>query len=217
MSNACEVVKWNKITRKVWSKETNRMVEMPLFCLNLIQDYKIVMNAIDLADQIINTYCWDLFMRKMKWWWSIMMWCLHMLLANLYIFYKKYMKMHDLNPISHFDFNQQVCMAWIDTDNHWPKKKRTYQARYSSVASTTRSTLSSSDFMKMAPRFTDKSLHPITGSLCRRLEESKPHWPIPTANLSAICQLHRWALGGKKKKLASLIDCSYRKVTLCAE
>ena len=31
------------------------------------------------------------------------------------------------------------------------------------------------------------------------------------------CQLHQWALGGKKKKNASLIDYSYFKVTLCAE
>ena len=85
------------------------MVEMPLFCLNLIHDYNIGMNAIDLADQIRNTYLWDLVMRKRKWWWSILMWCLQMLLANLYIFYKKYMKMHDLEAISHFDFNQQVC------------------------------------------------------------------------------------------------------------
>ena len=76
MSNACEVVKWNKMPRKVWSKEKNRMVEMPFFRLNLIHDYNIGMNAIDLADQIRNTYRWDLFMRKRKWWWSIMMWCL---------------------------------------------------------------------------------------------------------------------------------------------
>ena len=118
MSNSCEVVKWNKMTRKVWSKEKNRMVEMLFFRLNLIHDYNIGMNAIDLADQIINTYCWDLFMRKRKWWWSIMMWCLQMLLSNLYILYNKYMKMHDLEEISHFGFNQQVCMAWIDPDNH---------------------------------------------------------------------------------------------------
>ena len=113
--------------------------------------------------------------------------------------------MHYLKPISHFNFNQQVCMAWINPDNHWPKKRRTYQARDSSFASATFSTSSSSEFMKRAHRFTDKSLHPITGSLCRRLEESKPHWPIPTAKLNASCQLHRWALGGKKKKCASII------------
>ena len=71
--------------------------------------------------------------------------------------------------------------------------------------------------MQRAPRFTDKSMHPITGSLSRSLEESKPHWPIPTAKLAASYQLHRWALGGKKKKRASLIDCSYCKVTLCSE
>ena len=124
------------------------------------------------------------------------------------------MKMHDLKPNPHFDFNQQVCMAWIDTDNHWPKKKRTYQAQDISVESATCITLSSSDFMHRDPRFTDKPLHHITGSLCRRLEKSKPHWPIPTAKLSASCQLHRWAIGGKNEKRASLIYCSYCKVTL---
>ena len=90
------------------------------------------------------------------------MWCLQMLLANSYILYKKYMKMHDLEAISHFYFNHQVCMAWIDPDNHWPKKKRTYQARDSSVQSATSSTLSSSELVQRAPRFTDKSLHPIS-------------------------------------------------------
>ena len=122
--------------------------------------------------------------------------------------------MHDLKAISHFSFNQQVCMAWIDPDNHWPKKKCTYQARDSSVQSATLSTSPSSESIQRAPIFTDKSLHPITGSLSRRLEESKPHWPIPTAKLAASCQLHCWALGGKKK-CASLIYLSYCKVTLC--
>ena len=108
-------------------------------------------------------------------------------------------------------------MAWIDPDNHWPKKKRTYQARDSSVASATCSKISSSDFMQRAPRFTDKSLHPITGILSQSLEESKQNWPSPTAKLAASCQLHCWALGGNKNKRASLIDLSYFKVTLCAE
>ena len=108
-------------------------------------------------------------------------------------------------------------MAWIDPDNHWPQKKHTYQARDSSVQSATRSTSSSSELMQRAPRFTDKYLHTITGSLYRRLEESKPHWPIPAAKLASSCQLHCWAHGGKKKKRVSLIDCSYCKVTLCSE
>ena len=146
-----------------------------------------------------------------------MMWCLQMLLSNSYILYKKYTKMHDLEAISHFDFNQQVCMAWIDPDNHWPKNKLTYQARDSSVQSATCSTSYSSDFMQRAPRFTDKYLNSITGSLSRRLEESKTHWPIPTAKLATSCQLHHWALSGKKKKRASLIYFSYCKVTLCSE
>ena len=82
------------------------------------------------------------------------------------------------------------------------------------VISATRSTFSSSELIQRAPRFTDKSLHPINGRLSRRLEESKPHWPIPTGKLAASCQLHRWALGVNNKKHAYLIDCYYRKVTL---
>ena len=85
MSNACEVVKRNKMMHKVWSKEKNRMAKMPFSRYNMIHDYNIGMNTIDLADQIRNTYLWDLFMRKRKWWWSIMMWCLQMLPANPYI------------------------------------------------------------------------------------------------------------------------------------
>ena len=81
------------------------------------------------------------------------------------------MKMHDLEAISNFNFNQKVCMDWIDPDNYWPKKKHTYQDRDSSVAYATRITLSSSDFMQRAPIFTYKSLHPINGSLSRRLEQ----------------------------------------------
>ena len=150
MFNACEAVKCNKMTRKVWSKEINRMIEMPFFCLNLIHAYNIGMNAIDLSDQIRNTYLWDIFMHKRTWWWSIMMWCLKMLLDNSNILYKKYMKMHDIEEISHFYFSQQVCMDWIDSDNHCPKKKRTYQTWDSSVQSATRSTSSSSDFMQRA-------------------------------------------------------------------
>ena len=55
MSNACEVVKWNKMTRKLWSKVKDRMFEMPFFRLNPIHDYNIGTNAIDLADHIRNT------------------------------------------------------------------------------------------------------------------------------------------------------------------
>ena len=39
MYNSCEVVKWNKMTCKVWSKEKNRMVEIPFFRLNLIHNH----------------------------------------------------------------------------------------------------------------------------------------------------------------------------------
>ena len=41
MSNSCEVFKWKNMTHKVWSKDSNRMVEMTFFRLNLIHYYNI--------------------------------------------------------------------------------------------------------------------------------------------------------------------------------
>ena len=67
MSNAYESVKWKTMTRKVWHKDLQKMVEMPFFSLNIIDDYNNGINDVDLADQVRNVYHWDLFMRKRKW------------------------------------------------------------------------------------------------------------------------------------------------------
>lgn len=112
------------------------MVEMPFFRLSLIHDYNNVMNDVDLADQVRNVYRWDLFMRKRKWWWSTMMWFLQILQTNSFVLYKKYMIMHDQEKMSHFEFNKKICIAWIDPESYWLKKKRGYQARASESVST---------------------------------------------------------------------------------
>ena len=38
MSNACEEVKWKQMTRQVWHRDLQKLVDMPFFCLNLIHD-----------------------------------------------------------------------------------------------------------------------------------------------------------------------------------
>ena len=73
------------MNRQVCHRDLHKMVEMPFFRLNLIHDYNNGMNDVDLADQVRNVYRWDIFMRKRKWWWLIIMWCLQILQANTYL------------------------------------------------------------------------------------------------------------------------------------
>ena len=95
--------------------------------------------------------------------------------------------MHQLKVITQFEFNRQICLAWIDSENYWPKNKRAYQHQARSGDSTSSNTQSTntvlSDFIKRAQRFTDKSLCPLSGNLRVRLQESDPHWPVPIQKL----------------------------------
>jgi len=56
MSNACEEVKWKKMTRQVWYRDLQKMVEMLVFCLNLIHYFNHGMNDVDLVDQVRQVY-----------------------------------------------------------------------------------------------------------------------------------------------------------------
>ena len=171
------------MTHQVCHRDLHQMVEIPFFRLNLIHDYNYGMNDVDLADQVRNVYRWDIFVWNRKWWYLIMMWCLKIPQANACVLYTKYMKIHHIKAITHFDFNIQICLAWIDSENYWPQKKHAYQHQARSGDSTSSTTPStntvSDDFIKRYPRFTDKSLCPLSGNIRVRLQESEPHWPIP--------------------------------------
>ena len=186
------------------------------------------MNSVDRADQLRGVYRWDLFMRKRKWWWSIMFWCMQMLQTNAYVCYCKYMKMHDKSTMSHLDFYKQIAIAWLDPHNNWPRLKvvisnRRQRLEATSTASSststgmvTRSTTSKPKKKKRARRFTDASLDPVKGNLNDCLHQVQ-HWPLMDGVLdSASCQLHRWASsGGKRRRGQNLFKCSYCEVTLC--
>ena len=138
-----------------------------------------------------------------KWWWSIMMWVLQMLQTNCYVLYVKYMRLHRKQPLSHFTFNQQICMAWMNPMLYWPKKKRDYISTTSTddlSSITTRSQNKSPPIIRRAPKMTDIALDPHTGKLRCRLTNNVHHWPVQNTKRDAACQMHRWAVGGKKKK-----------------
>ena len=162
------------------------MVEMIVVCFNLIHDYNHGINDVDLADQARNEYQWDILMPKRKWWWSIMMWHLQILQADMYLLYNKYIMVYHLKVTYYFEFNRYIYLAWIDPPNYWTKKERTYQYQDRSgdsmkaTCNTQPNTTTLSDFIRIAPRFTDKSLCPIYGNIRMYLQDYEPHWPVPS-------------------------------------
>ena len=49
-----------------------------------INDYNHQMGDVDIADQMRNAYRFDHWLRKRKWWWSIMFWDIGVILVNAY-------------------------------------------------------------------------------------------------------------------------------------
>jgi hypothetical protein len=69
---------------------------------------------------------------------------------------------------------------------------------------------------KKAPSITDKTLHPISGSICKRLDRSLEHFPESPNKTSARCAVHRWAMGDNRLEYCnSIMKCSECKVSLC--
>ena len=215
--------------RLVFHRNLKKMVKVPYYRLNVVDEYNMHMNSVDRADQLRGVYKWDLFMRKRKWWWSILFWCMQMLQTNAYVAYCKYMKLHNKKTMSHLAFCKQVALAWLDPENNWTRintviSSKRLQSESVTVCSgssersgvLTRSAASNQEKKKRARRFTDASLDAVSGSLKDRLHQVQ-HWPVTDSVPEAgSCQLHRWASGGgKRRRGPNLFFCSYCEVTLC--
>jgi hypothetical protein len=88
LSMACTGLKWIEKKKKVFDKSVNKNVAMSFLRTEVTDNYNNGMNNVDIADQIRNTYRIDRWMRKRKWWWSIWMWGVQILLVNAYMLYK---------------------------------------------------------------------------------------------------------------------------------
>ena len=110
--------------KKMWVKSEQRTTMINFHRLNLIEEYNYNMNSVDVVDQLRGSYRFDKWMRKRKWWWSMFFWMFQMLLTNSYILYCKYMKLHDLTPISHYDYHKAVSLAWINKETNWPTEEQ---------------------------------------------------------------------------------------------
>ena len=214
LSMACTGLKWIEKRKKVFDKETGANVSMAFLRPEVTDMYNNGMNNVDIADQLRGTYRLDRWMRKRKWWWSIWMWGLQVLLVNAFVLYRTahclIWKTEKKLILSHYEFREAIVKAWIegddDKENESQKKRKLTESQMSSCGSSsaqveilagrTRSSNTSEvdKTHQRGRRINDASLDATAGELRIRLDADF-HYPIPPpANKYPPCSLCRWAL-----------------------
>ena len=133
-------------------------------------------------------------MKKTKWWWSIFWWGFQVLLVNSYLCYKKYMesvgtKKSDIK--SHYEFQKEVALSWMDPELYWPNryyKKNTRSEDHRATKKRKRNTVDVrsseriSSIIRTETRNQFVTNNTIVGPLRVRLDHTLPHWcePVPT-------------------------------------
>ena len=72
MSVVYKEIKWLNIHHKIFYKTKQKIFSSPFYRINVIDDYNRFMGNIDIADQMRGSYSFYHWMRKRKWWWSVL-------------------------------------------------------------------------------------------------------------------------------------------------
>ena len=206
---------------------------MPFLCPNFVNQYNHDMNSVDQADYLRKSYQMGQGLRNRKWWWSIFMWAFDVSLVNAYLCYKSWHEMHGRKPMSHYRFREQVALAWLDSDVHWPtrysKRPRTHKKKPSEAIINSRSSKSVSSLSSCQTRSTrTKDNSAPKRKSCRSLNQAaldkgcfdsrlilndeKTHLPVVPSSGHSDCQIHKWAGKRTRKQVAYCPDCN---VCLC--
>jgi len=217
LSMACTGLKWIEKRKKVFDRESNKNVSMAFLRCEVTDTYNNGMNSVDIADQLRGTYRFDRWMRKRKWWWSIWMWGLQVLLVNAYLLYRSahiiIWKTERKKILDQYKFREEIIKSWMDGDNEDElqqdsrKRKRSEVTVDSHSISLRSSTISESDVVVRGRRIDDKALDPTNGTLKCRLDTDF-HFPIMQQSTNAPCGLCRWAM----KEEVSRDKCRIRGV-----
>ena len=181
------------------------------------------MGDVDVADKLRNNYWFDHWLRKRKWWWSIMFWAIGVILVNTYIFYRGVnlevgvSKSYLLSP---HNFRKQVAMAWISPNIYWStemdgpalstwKKIKKFAMASSSSVDGYVSYVSKPKKLRMAKL--DNNMLKPDGALFMRLDTTKCHLAYKEKGHSR-CSLHRW-LGFETHR--GITYCETCNVNLC--
>ena len=90
LSMCTDSIQWVEKKRKVWDKSAKQMVDFHFLRLNINDEYNKEMGDVDISDQLRNSYRFDHWLRKTKWWWSMFFWGMGVELVNSYKMYPTY-------------------------------------------------------------------------------------------------------------------------------
>ena len=208
----------------MFNKEKKKTETVDFLRLNITDKYNNGMGQVDIADQLRNSYRFDHWLRNNKWWHSVYWWGMQVMLINLYIIYKKVCERAGVKPLTHYAYQRDVALAWINPEKYGLGTSYKTPSDHDSTESGTLSTMSRSSAAgtttssgNKMPYLNSSSLDPKKGSLRDRLEGV--HWPDPSPRSkhkkSPPCQLCRWASNRKARKHTNTAYCQECNVVLC--
>jgi hypothetical protein len=71
MSTSATEIRWVQKERRVFNKDSQKVVRMKFMQPNIVDNYNNGMNKVDQVDQLRSTYRFDHWTRTGKWWWAI--------------------------------------------------------------------------------------------------------------------------------------------------
>ena len=94
------------------------------------------MNSVDVANQLQNSYYFQHWMKRRKWWWELFMWGFAVMLVDTYNFYKKahliiWFKKKD-EILSQYEFRKGIALSSIQkkTENVAENDNNNSRGRY---------------------------------------------------------------------------------------
>ena len=143
------------------------------------------MNSVDCADQLREVYKFDRWIRQQKLWWSIFLWFLGVAIVNAYEIYKKKCEETKKKPMSHYEFQKLVALAWISPSTHGPPPRTPVRNPTQQIV--TRASDTASSKRKKQQYITCNSFD-APGHM--QLVFNRRHWPKDTENHNR-CKLCR--------------------------
>jgi len=228
LSMACTGLKWIEKRKKVYDRESSQNVSMSFLRCEVTDTYNNGMNSVDVADQLRGTYHLDRWMRKRKWWWSVWMWGVEVLLVNAYVLYRTahlyIWKIEKKNILEQYAFREAIVIVWMgynskDADKHLTNERKRKKDEAPQKISLRSSTTESEETTR-GWRIEDKALDAVKGSLKCRLDTDF-HFPVPQATKNAPCGLCCWALKDEisrdkcRVRGAHVANCDKCNVSLC--
>ena len=122
LSMSSEELKWVVYEKDMYNVDIGTKEPLQFSQMCYINDYNHQLGDVGVDDQLRKNYWFDHWLRKRKWWWSIMFWDIGVILVNAYIVYRRVnleagVSKSDL--LSQHNLRKKVVMAWISPNIYW--------------------------------------------------------------------------------------------------